>query len=131
MNKSAGLIALSISALRAGRYDEAATLLVSASDSGDCDSLLSEICEQQVSSCSSSAVDVDIRQLSTSLSDANLASKLSDPLFASFSTEDADDMEDEDGIALGVGDFLEDEEESEYDSETESLSSISITFKLY
>ena len=131
MKKSAGLIALSISALRAGRYDEAATLLVSASDSGDCDSLLSEICEQQVSSCSSSAVDVDIRQLSTSLSDANLASKLSDPLFASFSTEDEDedDMEDEDGIALGVGDFLEDEEESEYDSETESLSSISITFK--
>ena len=129
MKKSAGLIALSISALRAGRYDEAATLLVSASDSGDCDSLLSEICEQQVSSCSGAAVDVDIRQLSTSLSDANLASKLSDPLFASFSTEDEDDMEDDDGIALGVGDFLEDEDESEDDSETESLSSISITFK--
>lgn len=127
MNKSAGLIALSISALRAGRYDDAATLLVSASDSGDCDSLLTEICGQPVSSCSSSAADVDVRQLSTSLSDANLASKLSDPLYKSFSMED--DEDEDDGVALGVGDFLDEDDESEDSESSTSVSSISITFK--
>lgn len=129
MNKSAGLIALSISALRAGRYDEAATLLVSASDSGDCDSLLTEICGQPVSSCSSSSTDVDVRQLSTSLSDANLASKLSDPLCKSFSMEDADDEDEDDGVALGVGDFLDEDDEYDDSESSTSVSSISITFK--
>lgn len=129
MNKSAGLIALSISALRAGRYDEAATLLVSASDSGDCDSLLTEICGQPVSSCSSSSTDVDVRQLSTSLSDANLASKLSDPLCKSFSMEDADDEDEDDGVALGVGDFLDEDDESDDSESSTSVSSISITLK--
>jgi hypothetical protein len=127
MKLSASLIAMSISALRSGRVQDAAELFSQAAHADDAPELIATLVDNNEVACSlSSAIlapeselgDV-IDSLSSELSRAGRLSKMSDPLEDILSVAD-DDSDDDDQIDLGVIDFEDEDEEADDSFESES-----------
>ncbi len=130
MKLSASLIAMSISALRSGRVQDAAELFSQAAHADDAQALIASLVEDNEVACSlSSAIlapeselgDV-IKSLSSELSQAGRLSKMSDPLEDILSVAD-DDSDDDDQIDLGVLNFEDEDEDEDTDDSFESESS--------
>lgn len=141
MKVSASLIAMSISALRSGRVQDAAELFGQAALSSDVGDFIASLVEDNEVACSlSSAVLAPetelsevIKSLSSELSRIDRSHKMSDPLEDILSVAD-DDSDDEDQIDLGVVDFESEDDDAEENFESESSdvqrSQIKLTFSV-
>lgn len=127
MKLSASLTAMSLSALRSGRVQDAAELLSQAAFADDAQALIASLVDDNEVACSlSSAIlapeselGAVIDSLSSELSRIDRLSKMSDPLEDILSVAD-DDSDDDDQIDLGVLDFEDEEEEVDDSFESES-----------
>ena len=128
MRISAGLVALSISALRDGNYEEAASFFSQAAAAPDVSELMSDLTDgNEFAHSLSSSLSSDVAELKTVIASlsSSLASErhqelLSDPYeegVLSVADDDEEDEDDETGI--GIIDFEDD------DDEEESISSVS------
>ena len=131
MKISAGLVALSISALRDGNYDEAAAFFSQAAAAPDVSELMSELTEGNEfahslsQSISSDGADLKtvVQSLSSSLASERHQELLSDPYEEDVLSVAEDDDDEEDSVAgMGIIDFEDDEED---DDSSESCSSVS------
>ncbi len=123
MKLSASLIAMSISALRAGRVKDAAELFSQAAVAADAPALIASLVENNEIACSLSSAVVDselsdvIASLSTELSNARRAGLMSDPLEDVLSVaDDSSDADEDDQIDLSVANFETEDDEDEFDS---------------
>lgn len=130
MKISAGLVALSISALRDGNYDEAAAFMSQAAAAPDVSELMTDLTDGNEfahslsQSISSDVADLKavIASLSSSLASERHQELLSDP-YEEGVLSVADDDEDEDNeTGIGIIDFEDDDDE---DDSSESRSSVS------
>lgn len=140
MKLSASLIAMSISALRSGRMQDAAELFSQAAVAPDANELISILVADNEVACSlSSAViapELELRDVIDSLSaelvNADRRSKTSDPLEDVLSVAGDESEDDDDQIDLSILDFDEEDEDEVGDFESESSdvpkSLISLTF---
>lgn len=133
MKISAGLVALSISALRDGNYDEAAAFLSQAADAPDVSELMTDLTDGNEfahslsQSISSDVADLKtvIASLSSSLASARHQELLSDPYEEGVLSVADDDEDDEDDVTgMGIIDFEDDEDE---DDDASSVSSSSVS----
>lgn len=142
MKVSASLIAMSISALRSGRTQDAAELFSQAALSFDAPELIASLVEDNEVACSLSSsvlapeseLSDAIKSLSSELSRIDRSHKMSDPLEDILSVAD-DDSDDDDQIDLGVADFDQDDEETsaeDFESESSDVprSQIKLTFSV-
>lgn len=143
MKVSASLIAMSISALRSGRTQDAAELFSQAALSFDAPALIASLVEDNEVACSLSSsvlapeseLSDAIKSLSSELSRIDRSHKMSDPLEDILSVADDDSDDDEDQIDLGVADFDQDDEETsaeDFESESSDVprSQIKLTFSV-
>lgn len=130
MKISAGLVALSISALRDGNYNEAAAFMSQAAAAPDVSELMTDLTDGNEfahslsQSISSDVADLKavIASLSSSLASERHQELLSDP-YEEGVLSVADDDEDEDNeTGIGIIDFEDDDDE---DDSSESRSSVS------
>ena len=127
MKLSASLIAMSISALRSGRVQDASELFSQAAYADDAPELIAALVDNNEVACSLSSsvlapeseLGEVINSLSSELSRAGRLSKMSDPLEDILSVAD-DDSDDDDQIDLGVLDFEDEDEEADDSFESES-----------
>ena len=134
MKISAGLVALSISALRDGNYDEAASFLSQAAASPDVDELMTDLTDgHEFASSLSQSLSSDVADLKTVIASlsSGLASvrhqeRLSDPYEEGVLSVADDDEEDEDNeTGIGIIDFEDDEDDEDETSSSVSTSSVS------
>ena len=127
MKLSASLIAMSISALRSGRVQDASELFSQAAYADDAPELIAALVDNNEVACSLSSsvlapeseLGEVINSLSSELSRTGRLSKMSDPLEDILSVAD-DDSDDDDQIDLGVLDFEDEDEEADDSFESES-----------
>ena len=127
MKLSASLIAMSISALRSGRVQDASELFSQAAYADDAPELIAALVDNNEVACSLSSsvlapeseLGEVINSLSSELSRTGRLSKMSDPLEDILSVAD-DDSDDDDQIDLGVLDFEDEDEEADDYFESES-----------